>query len=148
MQGPESLQVPLLFRPRGQLPTPATASQNAVRALAVGNAIEAKRSLHAVTHGLLDELSDKSGLYLAGGVVLGALLDKTCSDIDVFLVRLTEEEAWARLRSLLKAVQQSTAKARADAHPGVTTFCPGLPMARKARTLTFHLGEARCGQCS
>ena len=96
MQCLESLQVPLSCRPRGQLAAPATASQNAVRALAVGNAIEAKRSLHAVTHGLLDELSDKSGLYLAGGVVLGDLLDKTCSDIDVFLVRLTEEEAWAR----------------------------------------------------
>ena len=101
----------------------------APRPVAVDTFNEFFDSLNGFCDNLLDELSNIPDILIAGGSVIGSLVKKTRSDLDIFLTceRIVATE---RLKAVYDAVQRNMRRNHGDA--------TSLLVTRTLNAITFH----------
>ena len=75
----------------------------------IGTFDEFRERLDNFSGGLLKELSEIRGIVVAGGSVVGALMQVPAGDIDIFL-QVPVENARTTLAEILKAIQRNQEK--------------------------------------
>lgn len=117
--------------PRQQL-QPHALLDKAPRATAQGDFADFHNRLNKFAGGFLTELRSIPDVLVAGGSVIGALVDAPSSDLDIFLT-CAPNEAERRLKSLYEAMQRHLA-ARGSARAK-------LLVTRSVNAITFHCCE-------
>ena len=128
----QSLELPLLFDHHDV----DLSSDQFCSSLAVRTFSEFRSAFNKLTDGLLDDIDDPRGLVFAGGSVLSALTGTNCSDIDIFVVNLTNAAAQTQFASLLKAVKKNRARIRAPRNQAN----PRLVVSRTRLCTTMYRG--------
>jgi hypothetical protein len=135
------LGLPLLFHRDGS-------NASAESALSVRNLEEFKEALERITGGLLNDITERRGLVVAGGAVLAALTGGQCSDLDFFLVNVGPTQAHAHLHALLSAVKKNKHRRLANGvladHPSShddVRYCNKVLVVRTRCAVTLHRAE-------
>ena len=99
-----NLYLPLLFEERDPSKRPAMTCKDADMARA---------RLNDFSAGVVDRLLSITGICIAGGAVLDALLNgkRECTDLDIFLIG-APEDGMSKLRSIYEAVRLNTLEAQ------------------------------------